>query len=1431
MVTDTSKGMYLDGSPMVNPKGTYRFALNTVNIGDEGELGYVSNEKGTTVSYSLDRKQIGHVNTINNEAVIISLQGNWFEIGVQKGDEYTPYIISKDFTEKLFSKTKQVRGEYRLVNGCNRIIYLCTPLLLSINLDSLDTYLKDGFTQATANSTGDGWDLTKFKLAPDYDYPYFSDTTVNNSGGSLVAGTYHATISYVDSNSNEVGWGDITNTIPVTDDAYTSFNSVDGAPGVPTTKSITFSIDNLDTRYPYYKIGIVAKTEGATTAYVSDSRDTTLDSFTLRSLEDLSPTALNSITINSVILEAAEDITQYDNRLLIAGVSEPAYTPSLFQQKANTYKTSWKAHLRLNESTNSSSQAGHKGYQAYVDVRGYMKDEVYALGIIWVFKNGFQTEAFHIPGRLKNTGVIGILPSSSDPNTYHSRPLPIDGWDDTEYSVGSIDLPTEDAAHITDAGSFLERWQVYNTATLQSTASTTIPYEGDLAYWESEIAYPDDVDCNGDRIYPEGNIRHHKMPDATLLSNTNEDHVYGYYLSIEASDIEPPEEYAEEIAGFYIVRVKRDDVNSSVLDKGLMTRMLYASQEFNIETDEAGTTLSQQSCYFQPYPWNSEAYNTTAGGAGATEYTIAAKISNGSEALHGIHTPRGKLTDIGLPSTYFKAENKYITRRPTDVTTGEFSTYQMQFYGTPLYRYAWLTTGDPEDADYVPEFTNRVITKQAYIDADSYLNGFFDHQVNNLEQQEVQIIQTESDVPDPASNIDMNGANYTEKATFYFGSLKQYIPSQYGNIEGLTYMKASDFIPYDGSPVVTNFFGGDTFISALYMRRQAKLAYKPNPGGIMYPINNAFDASGAWSQANWRILTKFYTESIVNCGLRNEGTENFEVYYPKSYSIDYSELRKFITLEGTLDLDGVIDGGGTLVKCDLIPNYYELNTDYLEEPNFKVYVGVRPFFDWCNACYNEFKRRIYYSNPATEEDTFDAYRVFLANNYKDLPSSKGSITSIFTQDDKIYTHTTDSMWLLNANYKTLEDQEGGTIKVGTGSFLGLPAIQIKSLKGGYLGVDYNQTIQTTETGVIFLSKNKIFQLGQGLQEISLRGMREFFETNSEVFFLEQFKTLTGLDYPNVNTSWGVGFISAYDREKNRYIISKRDYNILDNLTDNYKGVKSGGHSPEVGDIVWDDSTGILSTGGFLIYTDSGYTQLSLDNPEYFENKSFTLSFDITQNIWVSFHSYLPTYIYNTYYNLYSNKDEEVHKHNSGDYQNFYGVDYPHIVELVYPNNPLQSMVTRSISLTSHAREYSLNEKQWKDVVKTFDKVWLYNDTQSTGILDVTITNNDTGNPYLSLTYLDGSVLFYRADKTWHFKRFYNRYKNESKPIFDSSWEALQDEYFLDKVPTETEHEEADPFKQGKLRDKYIVARYILDNPENTKVTTLVSNSVDKPSIR
>jgi hypothetical protein len=269
-----------------------------------------------------------------------------------------------------------------------------------------------------------------------------------------------------------------------------------------------------------------------------------------------------------------------------------------------------------------------------------MRDEVYALGIVWVFKDGTTSPVFHIPGRPKNEAAwntpisVDLLNKNRTPgggsNTDTSfvgqrvnrfptvaipggpfPPLSDSNWDD--YSLSDIRHTNTNIGYKNDADSMPgaeERWEVYNTAlqewcivdpddfdgpetefsnaaridtfnnsinnedwlTEDSSDLFGLPFStGYLSYWESEFDYPD-FECDGERIFPEGKIRHHKMPDNALEPHFWNlwDNEYILPLGLDFYNIVAPTEYADQVQGYYIVRAERTVDNKTVLDKGII---------------------------------------------------------------------------------------------------------------------------------------------------------------------------------------------------------------------------------------------------------------------------------------------------------------------------------------------------------------------------------------------------------------------------------------------------------------------------------------------------------------------------------------------------------------------------------------------------------------------------------------------------------------------------------------------------------------------------------------------------------------------------------------------------------------------------------------------------------------------------------------------
>ena len=131
-ISQLSKGLHTDNSQVDSPKGTYRFALNSVNETELGDFGFISNEESNEQCASLTPGYvpIGKCYIGDNETVIfsVSADNSVSEIGVLDNNcNYTPVVNDLDSNpeDKLnFKVEKQIQATYRLRKGCEKTIIL-----------------------------------------------------------------------------------------------------------------------------------------------------------------------------------------------------------------------------------------------------------------------------------------------------------------------------------------------------------------------------------------------------------------------------------------------------------------------------------------------------------------------------------------------------------------------------------------------------------------------------------------------------------------------------------------------------------------------------------------------------------------------------------------------------------------------------------------------------------------------------------------------------------------------------------------------------------------------------------------------------------------------------------------------------------------------------------------------------------------------------------------------------------------------------------------------------------------------------------------------------------------------------------------------------------------------------------------------------------
>lgn len=432
----------------------------------------------------------------------------------------------------------------------------------------------------------DQLDCNQLKIQPNFNIPQLAVTDIFN-GGDVTAGTYQFAVQYCDASGNPyTSFYSITNPTPMADTQLTTaiFDYKVG-------KSIQLTITNLDTTglYNYYNIAVIktinniASVELVGTYSIENQVDTITYTGQNNTLIKLSITDIfEKYPYYDIAqdLTAAQDVLMWDNLTSIDRIN--------YQGIASKVNLLW-------ETYKIPSTEDYANEFNATNLRGYLRDEVYAFEIVFLLKNGKQTDGFHIPGRILN-------------------------YNDTQYpdipdTSGDFIGKPERVDPITGIG-YSPYWKIYNTASVLGQADgddigNATPHEyGEFAYWESTEEYPCNQDVWGDLAGQK--IRHHKFPDV-LVSPIFENPVYAltpdFQPQMQSNAVYPigvkvdiaqiqslvqtsnlTQEQKDNIAGFKIVRGNRN-TNKSIIAKGMLRNV--------------GTyTREDQTLYYPNYPYN-----------------------------------------------------------------------------------------------------------------------------------------------------------------------------------------------------------------------------------------------------------------------------------------------------------------------------------------------------------------------------------------------------------------------------------------------------------------------------------------------------------------------------------------------------------------------------------------------------------------------------------------------------------------------------------------------------------------------------------------------------------------------------------------------------------------------------------------------------------
>jgi len=478
---------------------------------------------------------------------------------------------------KVVHKVTNCKTEIYWTDGLNSRRYLDIeniPYLLSPYADLCDpSYSKE-------------LDCNQLKIQPDFEIPELSITNVYN-GGDITAGTYQFAIQYSDASGNPyTSYYSITNPTPIADTQLTTaiFDYKVG-------KSIDVTVSNLDTSglYLYYNIAVIKTINNITTPELVGTYSIEDD------VDVITYTGQNQTLIKLSLSDIFEKYPYYDIAQDVTAVQDVLVWNNLtsidrinYQSIASQIDLKWETY-RIPSNENYANEVNA------TNLRGYLRDEVYAFEIVFLLTNGKQTDGFHIPGReLSYTDLQ--YPEVPDTNAdFIGVPERIDPLTGIGYSP---------------------YWKIYNTASVIGDAQgnkigNATPYKyGEFGYWESIETYPCNKDVWGELAGK--NIRHHKFPDvlvSPIFENPSHTLTNGFVPEMQSDAIFPlgvkvdtsqiraliqtssiPQEQKDNIAGFKIVRGNRS-TNRSIVAKGMLRNVGTYQRE-------------EQTLYYPNYPYN-----------------------------------------------------------------------------------------------------------------------------------------------------------------------------------------------------------------------------------------------------------------------------------------------------------------------------------------------------------------------------------------------------------------------------------------------------------------------------------------------------------------------------------------------------------------------------------------------------------------------------------------------------------------------------------------------------------------------------------------------------------------------------------------------------------------------------------------------------------
>jgi hypothetical protein len=218
------------------------------------------------------------------------------------------------------------------------------------------------------------------------------------------------------------------------------------------------------------------------------------------------------------------------------------------------------------------------------------------------------------------------------------------------------------------------------------------------------------------------------------------------------------------------------------------------------------------------------------------------------------------------------------------------------------------------------------------------------------------------------------------------------------------------------------------------------------------------------------------------------------------------------------------------------------------------------------------------------------------------------------------------------------------------------------------------------------------------------------------------------------------------------------------------------------------------------------------------DEAFTLSFFPHYDAFISYHSYIPNQMFSTHNTFYTINGNEIYEHRKEDeFLEFYNQSHPFVIEEVK-----NDFSTDNLDFITYYAEFF---NQTTKVKEAYNKVVVYNDNQSTGLLDLILIDHHT-NPYgnIQLQPNQRSVVI-----TDHNSKISNLYDLSTANTIVRR--RCTEQPYSDVVFTNTDSSKS-AYTNSLFKDKFIKVRlYYYPTTNRIKGIHYITQPIEQPSIR